>query len=142
MMCDNNMCTRDYEWIKMIMKTSICVNSKGNELISWCSFNVQSCFFLSNHRRFICYCHWCSLHHIGASWVSNDNVHQSTKAISNNIGLSDDTHILDDQFAWWPPCKPRLVIFCTWSMTIGETHNQFASGHKLRIIHAFNGYHV
>jgi hypothetical protein len=34
------MCTSDNKWIKKRMKTPICLNSKGNEIITCSSFNV------------------------------------------------------------------------------------------------------
>jgi len=69
------------------MKTPIRLNSKGNEFIAWCSFNVGLCFFLSNHRCCMCCRHQCSLHHIGASQVNNDKVDQSTETISGNKNI-------------------------------------------------------
>lgn len=72
------------KWIKMKMKTSICFNNKGNEVIIWCSFSVWLCLFLGSHNHYMC-CHcWCSLHHICASQVNNENVHQGLKIIFND----------------------------------------------------------
>jgi hypothetical protein len=81
---DNGMCTSDKKWIKTKMKTPICVNSEGNEIIAWCSFSVRSCHLVSSHHRYMCYCYQCSLHHICANWISNDNIHQSSKTISSD----------------------------------------------------------
>jgi hypothetical protein len=61
------------------MKTPIHVNSKGNEINAQCSLKVQLCFILSNHHC-QCYCQ-CSLHHICASWVNNDDIHQGPKDV-------------------------------------------------------------
>ncbi len=76
----------------MRMKTPIRLNSKGNEVIAWCSFDIRLCLFLTSHCRYMCYCRQCSLHHICVNWVNNDNVHQSMETISNNknIHLSSD----------------------------------------------------
>jgi hypothetical protein len=76
--------------IKMRMKTPTCLNSKRNEVIAWCSFDVWSCFLLSNHHCCMCYCRQCSLHHINANQVSNDNIHQGLKVVSND----KDIHLL------------------------------------------------
>ncbi len=40
-------------------------------------------FFFSSHCRCMCCCHQCSLHHLCANWVNNDNIHQSSKIISS-----------------------------------------------------------
>jgi len=37
---DNGLCTSDQEWVEMKMKTPTRFNSKRNEVIAWCSFNV------------------------------------------------------------------------------------------------------
>jgi hypothetical protein len=87
MMCCNGLCTSDQEWIKMKMKTLIHFDSKGNEVIAWCSFGIGSCLFLSNHNRCMCCHHRCSMHHICASWISNNNVHQSLEAISSDKNI-------------------------------------------------------
>ncbi len=73
----------------MRLKTPICLNSKGNEIITQFLFSVGVCLLLSNHCHYMC-CYQCLLHHIQVNWVSNDNVHQSMKIISSdkNIHLS------------------------------------------------------
>jgi hypothetical protein len=71
----------------MIMKTPICFNSKGNEVIAQCSFNVGSCLFLNNHHRYMCYRHQCLLYRIYENRINNDNVHQNTKAISGSKNI-------------------------------------------------------
>ncbi len=38
----------------------------------------------------MCCCYWCSLHHIYASWLNNDNVHQSLEVVYDN----KDIHVL------------------------------------------------
>jgi hypothetical protein len=78
---NSGLCTSGQKWIKTRMKTPIPFNSKGNEIIDWCSFIIGSCFLLSNHHRYMwCRC-WYLLHHICANWVSNNNVHQNLKTI-------------------------------------------------------------
>jgi hypothetical protein len=71
----------------MIMKTPIHFNNKGNEIIILCSFGVGSCFFLNNHHCCMCCRRQCSLHHICASQVSNDKVHQNIETISSNKNI-------------------------------------------------------
>jgi hypothetical protein len=77
----------------MKMKTPIHLNSKGNEVIAWCSFDVRSCFLLSNHRYYMCYRHRCLLYHICVSQVSNDKVYQSTKVISSNKNIHSSLNV-------------------------------------------------
>jgi len=92
MMHDNGMCISGKKWIKTRVQTPICLNSKGNEIIVWCLFNIWSCILLSNHHHYMC-CHcWYSLHHIYASWVNNDDVHQGPETIfgDKDIRLSLD----------------------------------------------------
>jgi hypothetical protein len=86
-MCNSGVWTSDKKWIKMIMKTSIHINSKEDEIIVWCSFDLGLCLFLSSHRCCMCCHHQWPLHHICASWINNDKVHQSMKAISNNKNI-------------------------------------------------------
>jgi hypothetical protein len=76
----------------MKMKTPIRLNSKGNEIVIWCSFDVGSYFLLNSHHYYMCYSHWCSLHHIYANRISNDKVHESTETISSNKNI----HLLSD----------------------------------------------
>jgi hypothetical protein len=77
----------------MRMKTPIHFNSKGNEVITWCSFGIGSCLFLNNHHHYMCCCRQCSLHHICASQVNNDNVHQSTEAVSSNKNIHSSSSV-------------------------------------------------
>jgi hypothetical protein len=44
MMHENSLCTSDQEWVEMKMKTPIHFNSKGNEIITWCSFGIGQVF--------------------------------------------------------------------------------------------------
>ncbi len=69
------------------MKTPIHLNSKGNEVIAWCSFDVRSCFLLSSHCCYMCCRHQCLLHHICVSQVNNDEVYQNTKINSSNKNI-------------------------------------------------------
>jgi hypothetical protein len=32
----------------------------------------------------MCYYHWCSLHHIYVSWISNNDIHQGSRVISGD----------------------------------------------------------
>jgi hypothetical protein len=86
MTCDNGLCINDQEWIKMKMKmkTPIHFNNNENEIIAWCLLNVRLCLLLNNHHHCMCCYRWCSLHHIYASRVTNDNVHQSPKVVSSD----------------------------------------------------------
>ncbi len=70
----------------MRMKTPIRFNNKGNEIITWCLFDVRSCILLCNHCHYTCCC-WCLLHHIYASRVNDDNVHQSMEIVFNNKNI-------------------------------------------------------
>jgi hypothetical protein len=90
MMCDIGMCTSGQKSIKTRIKTPICLNSKGNEIIAWCLFSVWLCLFLNNHHHYMCYYYRCSLHHICASQVNNDDVYQGSKVISSD----KDIHLL------------------------------------------------
>jgi hypothetical protein len=90
MTCDNGLCTSNKKWIKTRMKTSMHLDSKGNEVIILCSFNIWSCLFLNNHHHCMCYHHWCSLHHIFANQISNDDVHQGLETVFGN----KDIHLL------------------------------------------------
>lgn len=75
----------------MKMKTLICLNNKGNEIIALCLSTCRIVFFLSNHHRCMGYYHQCSLHHICISKVSND---QGLEVIFNGkdiCSLSDVT---------------------------------------------------
>jgi hypothetical protein len=81
MMHDNGLCTSNKKWIKTKMKTLIHFNSKGNEVITWRSFNVWSCLFFNNHWSCMCCCHQCSLHHIYANWINTNNIHQSLEVV-------------------------------------------------------------
>ncbi len=92
MMCNSCINTSGQKWIKTRMKTPICFNNKGNKVISLCLLNIWSCFLLNNHHHYMC-CHcWYLLHHIYASWVNNDDIHQGPKTIfgDKNIHLSLD----------------------------------------------------
>jgi hypothetical protein len=64
------------------MKTPIHLNGKGNEIITCYSLSVGSCIFLNNHHHCMCYCCQCSLHHICANQVTNDNIHQGSEVVS------------------------------------------------------------
>jgi hypothetical protein len=81
MVHDSGMCISGKKWIKMRMKTPIHLNSKGNEVIVWCSFIIWSCLFLNSHYPYMCYHRRCLLHHISARRVNNDNIHQGLEAI-------------------------------------------------------------
>jgi len=69
------------------MKTPIHLNSKGNEVITWCSLSIWSCLFLNKHHCYMCYRRPCSLHHICMSWVSNDDVHQSLNVVFDDKNI-------------------------------------------------------
>jgi len=90
MTCNSGLYTSDKKWIKMKMKTFVHLNSKGNEVVAWCSFSVGSCLFLSSHHHYMCCCCWCVLHHICVNQINNENVHQNAKASfgNKNIHLS------------------------------------------------------
>ncbi len=83
MTCDYGLC----QVIKIRIKKLICLNSWGNEIITWCLFSVRSSFLLNNHHCCMCYHRRCSLYNIYASRVNDDNVHQNTKIISCNKNI-------------------------------------------------------
>jgi len=97
MVCNSGLCISDKKWIKMRMKTSICLSNKGNEIITQCLFIIWLCLLLSNHHHCMC-CHCqCLLHHICASRVNNDDVQQGLKTFSDDkdihssLGVAKET---------------------------------------------------
>jgi hypothetical protein len=58
--------------------------ARGMKSSPLCSFNVWLCLLLNNHHYYTCYHCWCLLHHICASHVSNDNIHQGLKIVSSD----------------------------------------------------------
>ncbi len=86
-MSNSGMYTSSKKWIKTKMKKPIHLNNKGNEVITRCSFNIWSCLFLNNHHYYMCYHRRYSLHHIYASWVNNDDVHQSSEVVSDDKNI-------------------------------------------------------
>ncbi len=91
------MCTINKKWIKTKMKTPIRLNSKGNEVIVWCSLNILLCVFFNKHHRCMCCHHQCLLHHIYASWVSNDDVHWGLKAISDDKDIHSSSGVMKEK---------------------------------------------
>jgi hypothetical protein len=121
MMCDNGLCASGQKIIKMRMKTPICFNGKGNEIIAWCLLNVWPCFFLSSHHCCMCYRHQCLLHHICASQVNNNNVHQGAEAIFN---YKDSIHRWMCQGKSWEtsvwtcaPLSKTIVAIIFWNVS-------------------------
>ncbi len=57
--------------------------------------NVHSTYdlLLNDHHYYMCYHHRCSLHHIYASWVNNDNVHQDLEIISNDKDIYSSSNV-------------------------------------------------
>jgi hypothetical protein len=100
---DSGLCTSDKKWIKTKMKTFICLNSKGNEIITWGLFNVWLCFFLNNHHCYMCYRCQCSLHHICVSQVSNDDVHQSSKVVFDDKNIHLLSSVVREKVENLPP---------------------------------------
>ncbi len=89
------------------MKTPIHLNNKGNEIITQGSFDIKSCFLLNSHCRCMC-CHCQSLsHHIYASQVNNDNVHQSSKIISSNKNIHSPLNVTREKV------KDLLLKMCS-----------------------------
>jgi hypothetical protein len=97
MTCDYGLCASDKKWIKTRIKTLICLNNKGNEIIAWCSLSVRSCLPLSSHHRCMCYHCQCSLYNIYVSRINNDNVHQNTKVISSNKNIHSSSNVLREK---------------------------------------------
>jgi hypothetical protein len=64
MMYDSGFCTSNQKLIRMRMKAPICFNSKGNEIITYCSFGIGPCLLSRSHCCYMCYCRQCSLDHI------------------------------------------------------------------------------
>jgi len=79
------------------MKTPICGNSKGNEIIAWCLINIWSCFLLNIHHHYMCCCRRCSLHHICANWVNNDNVHQALEIIYGDKDIHSSSGVAKEK---------------------------------------------
>ncbi len=97
MVHDNGMCTSGKKWIKMRMKTPIHLNSKGNEIIIWCSFTIWSCLFLNSHYSYMCYHHQCLLHHICVSWFNNDNIHQGSEVLSGDKDIHSSSSVANEK---------------------------------------------
>jgi len=129
---DSGLCTNDHEWIKTKIKTPICLNSKGNEVITWCSFDVGLCLFSSNHRRCMCCCSRCLLHHIYASWVSKDNVCQSMQVVfgNKNIHLSSSVTREKVGASFWTRVllSKAIVTIIFWSVWWVDVRS-FPQGH-------------
>jgi hypothetical protein len=87
---------------KTKMKTPIYINSKGNEVITWCSFNVWSCLLLSSHCHYMWCCCQCSLQYIYANQVNNDDIHQGSEAISNNKDIHSSLGTTREKVGYLP----------------------------------------
>jgi hypothetical protein len=94
---DSGLCTSNKKWIKTKMKTLIHFNSKGIEVITYYSFSVWSCFLLNSHHRCICYHCRCSLRHICANWINNDNVHQGLETIYANKDIHLSLNVVKEK---------------------------------------------
>ncbi len=90
---NNDLCTNNKKWIKTRMKTPIHINSEENEIITWYSFSVWLCLFLNSHHCCMYYCYQCSLHHISASQVNNDNVHQSLEVVYSDNDIQSTSNV-------------------------------------------------
>jgi len=97
MLCNSGMCTNGKKWIKTRMKTPICVDSKGNEIIAWCLISIWSCFLLNNHHHYMCCCRWCSLHHICENWVNNDDVHQVLEVVYGDKDIHSSSGVAKEK---------------------------------------------
>lgn len=84
-------------WIKTRMKKPICLNNKGNEIITYCLLNIWSCLFLSSHHCCMCWHHWCLLHHIYVSWIINDDVHQGPKVIFGDRDIHSSSSVAREE---------------------------------------------
>ncbi len=93
-MCNSGMCKNSKNWIKIKIKTPIHLNSKGNEVIAWCLFNVWSCLLLSWHYHCMCYYHQCLLHHICVNQVNNDDIHQGMEAIFGDKNIHSSSSMV------------------------------------------------
>jgi len=69
------------------METIASLSGKKNEIISWCSLYVGSCFVLSGNYGCMHYHCWSTLYQICMNRIGNGNVYQGTKIIfgDNNI---------------------------------------------------------
>jgi len=110
---------------------SIHLNSKGNEIIAWCLFDVWLCFFLSSNHHYMCYCCWCSLHHICANQISNDNVHQSTDVVSNNKNIHSSSGVVREKVG------DLLLNMCFAFQS--NNYNSIRKCHGLLYIHSHKG---
>jgi hypothetical protein len=109
MLCNSGMCTNGTKWIKTRMKTPICVNSKGNEIITWCLISIWSCFLLNNYHHYMCYYHRCLLHHICVNWVNNDNVHQVLEVVYGDKDIHSSSGVAKEKVK-----NPFLNMCCTF----------------------------
>jgi len=97
MTCNSGWCTSGQKWIITRVKTLICLNSKGNEVIIWCLFNIWSCLLLNIHHCCMCCYRRCSLHHICVSWISNHDVHQGPKVVSNDKDIHSSSGVMREK---------------------------------------------
>jgi hypothetical protein len=90
MMNYNDLNTSSKKGIKMKMKTSISLYGKGNEIVSWCTYDIWSYLLLNDNYHYMHWHGWCTLHHIWVGWINYDNVYLGPKIVSsyNNINLS------------------------------------------------------
>jgi hypothetical protein len=92
---------------------------------TWCMFNVWSCFFVSNHHHYMCYHCQCSLHHICANQVNNDDVHQGSKSF---LVVRISTHCL----VWWKKRWETSLWTCApLSKTIVATISRIIHSHLI-----------
>ncbi len=115
MTCNSVLCKSDKKWIKTKMKTPIHFNNKGNEIIAWCPLNIWLCLLLSSHHCCVCCCRWCSLHHICASWINNDNVHQHPEIIFGDKDIHSSLGVAREKVRDLPlnMCAPLSTTIIT-----------------------------
>jgi hypothetical protein len=102
MTCNSGLGTSGQKWIKTKTKTPKHFNNKGNEVITWCLFNIWLRLLLSSRHHYMC-CHCqCSLHHIYANRVNNDNIYQSLKTISNDKDIHSLLGVVRKEVGYLP----------------------------------------
>ncbi len=90
--------------IKTRIETITCFYGKGNEIISWCLFNVGSCLVLNDNCHYI-RCRWSTLHQM---WMNQINMTTFTKVRKLSVVMTISIHL----HVWWQ--KKWKVYFCTW----------------------------
>jgi hypothetical protein len=101
----------------MRMETIIGLYGKGNEIISWRSFCVGSCFVLSDNYHYMCYRHWSMLHQIYTSRIDNDNIHQGTKIVSSDDNIHSSLCVTGKRWKTSLYTFDAIIAMVFWSIS-------------------------